>query len=160
MSKLYYGFLDESGILEKKATSGNYFIISVIIVGNPSELQRVIKNARKKAKGKYKAHSVFKASKENEGFIKLVLQELSKKDIGIVIGVWDKQKKNFFGEKNELYAHLLTETTEDALELYPKLNLVVHKRYTLPRIRELITEDMSRIVSKGNFLSINYEFCL
>lgn len=155
-TKLHYGFLDESGILEKKSKTGNYFIISVVLVGNPSELQRVIKHARKKAKGKYKTHSIFKASKESEGFIKLVLAEIAKKDIGIVVGAWDKQKKDFKGDKNELYAHLLAETTEDTLAIYPKLDLTVHKRYTLPRIRELITREMSEIAHSGNFLSVSH----
>ena len=93
MTKLHYGLLDEAGILEKKAQTGSHFVISVIIVGNFSELKRVMKFARRKAQGRFKMHKIFKASKENEGFIKLVLQELSKKDIAVIIGAWDKKEK-------------------------------------------------------------------
>lgn len=155
-SKLHYGFLDESGILEKKATSGNYFIISVAVVGNPGELQKAMKRARRKAQGRFVVHSVFKASKESKGFVRLVLEEVAKNDVSIVAGVWDKQKKHFDGDKNELYAHLLAHTASDALALYPKLDLVVHKRYTSPRVRELVTSTMSSIVNSGNFLSVSH----
>ncbi|MBI2050208.1 MAG: DUF3800 domain-containing protein [Parcubacteria group bacterium] len=154
--KLHYGFLDESGILEKKATSGNYFIISVVVVGNPAELGRVMKRARYRARGRFKAHSVFKASKESAGFIKIVLEEIAKRDVQIIADVWDKRKKHFDGDKNQLYAHLLAETTADTLALHPKLDVVVHKRYASPRIRDLVTRAMSEIAGSGHFLSVSH----
>ena len=155
-TKLHYGFLDESGILENKANTGSYFVISAIVVGNPSELSRVMKNARHKARGKFKMHSVFKASKESKGFVKIVLEEISKTDSRIIACIWNKQKDTFKGEKNELYARLIAETAQCALSFYSKLDLVVHKRYTSPHIREFISKEMSQIVSSGNFLSVSH----
>ena len=155
-SKLHYGFLDESGILEKKASSGSHFVISVVVVGNPSVLQRAMKSVRRSARGKFKIHSVFKASKESKGFIRLVLEEIAKLDVQIIAGIWDKQKKYFDGDKNELYAHLLAETALCTLAMYPKLDLVVHKRYTSPYVRDLVTSAMSSIVTEGNFLSVSH----
>lgn len=156
MSKLYYGFLDESGILEKKSQEGKYFVVSIVLVGNPSELQRVMKRARQKARGKFKIHSVFKANKESKGFVRLVLEELAKGNVGIVAEIWDKNRDNFKGDKNKLYARLLAKTTAEALAIYPKLDLVLHKRYTSPRVRELVTSEMSAVADKGDFLSVSH----
>ncbi|PJC40984.1 MAG: hypothetical protein CO042_00855, partial [Parcubacteria group bacterium CG_4_9_14_0_2_um_filter_41_8] len=146
----------ESGILEKKTNTGNYFIISAVIVGNPNELSRIIKNARQKARGKFKMHSIFKASKENRGFVKIVLEEIAKTNSGIIAGIWDKKKDNFKEGKNKLYARLIAETAENALDIYPRLDLVIHKRYTSPHIREFISKEMSQVVGSGNFLSVSH----
>lgn len=154
--KLHYGFLDESGILEKKAKMGNYFIVSAVIVGNSSGLKQAMKYARQKARGKFKIHTVFKANKENKGFVKLVLQELAKKNISIVIGVWDKNKKWPIIDKNILYAKLLAQIVKAVLEIYPKLSLVIDKRYTQPRIQNQIRQQIvSQAVKAGSFLSID-----
>ncbi|NQU82956.1 MAG: DUF3800 domain-containing protein [Parcubacteria group bacterium] len=156
MAKLYYGLLDEAGILEKKAETGSHFIVSVVIVGDLGELKRVIKLARRRTRGKIKTHKIFKASKENKGFIKLVLQELSKRNIEIIIGVWDKKEKSKL-DKNIVYAKLVAQTVDIALGVYPRLSLVVHKRYTLPRVRNQIDQVINNIVESGEFLSIEHK---
>lgn len=156
MSKIQFGFLDESGILEKKARTGESFVISVLLVGDPSEIKRVIKYAHGRAKGKYKTHRVFKASKEDPGFVKLVLEELAKKNIHIIIGRWSKSQKSAHQDKNLLYAHLVAQTVNITLSEYPRLNLVVHKRYTSPEVRNQITDIIGQAVKRGNFLSISH----
>jgi len=130
MSKMHYGFLDESGILEKKAKEGNYFVISVVLIANPTEIKNVIRIARKKVRGKFRTGTTFHAYKENKGFIKAVLRELAKKDVEVIVGVWDKRKKRSKTDKNELYRRLVAQTVNIAFKLYPKLDLVIHKRYT------------------------------
>lgn len=150
MKKLHYAFLDESGILER-----GHFIISVIIVANSSDLRQIIKIAKRKAKGRFKTHEIFKAHKEDKGFVKLVLQELAKRDIYITIGVWDQKNEKVKLDRNSLYVQLLARTVSMALAIYPKLNLVIHKRYASPRIRQQITQALSEIVKSGNFLSVD-----
>ncbi len=149
--KLHYGFLDESGILEKKAKTGNLFIITAVIVAHPSLISQVMKMARRRAQPRFKRHKVFKASKEDAGFIKLVLQELSKKDIKIAIGVWNKKRiKQPFTDKNALYIRLLAQTICLVMDLYPNLSLVVHKRYANPIIRNQLSRQVREIVFGSN----------
>lgn len=149
MSKLYHGFLDESGILESKA-----FIVAIIIVGNPAEIKDVIKNARQKNKGKFRTRGIFKTSRANPSFAKTILIELAKKNINIIVGAWNN-KNNKKIEKNILYAKLLAQTISLALAKYPKLNLTIHKRYTLPRIQNQIKQIIIQNIKSGNFLSID-----
>ncbi|NQU82846.1 MAG: hypothetical protein HQ539_02765 [Parcubacteria group bacterium] len=156
MAKLYYGLLDEAGILEKKAETGGHFVVSVIIVGDLGELKRVMKLARRRVRGKIKVHKIFKASKENKGFIKLVLQELSKRNIEIIVGVWNKKGKPKL-DKNMIYAKLVAQTVDIALGVHPRLSLVVHKRYTLPRVRNQIDRVINDTVKTGEFLSIEHK---
>lgn len=154
MQKVHYGYLDESGILEDKATAGNFFIISAIIVGHPSQLKHIIKQARRKAKGKFQSHKVFKASKENKGFVKLVLQEMAQRDIEIIIGAWDKKQLHAQMGKNVLYFKLIAQTVDLAVKHYPRLNLVIHKRYTLPRLRQQLETTLSQAIDTKIYLSI------
>jgi len=135
MSKMHYGFLDESGILEKKAKEGNHFIVSVVVVANPAEIKDVVKVARKKSRGKFRVGSTFHAYKEGKSFVKNVLRELAQREVEIIVGVWDKRRKRTRMGKNELYGDLVAQTVKMALKLYPKLDLVLHKRYTDPEFQ-------------------------
>lgn len=146
---MHYGFLDESGILEKTAKEGSYFVISVVIVANPAEIKNVMKLAKRKARGRFKFHSIFHAYKESEGFIKLVLNELIKRKISIIIGTWDKRKKTKRLEKNELYRKLVAETAKITLEFFPRLNLIIHKRYTNPMLQAKINEEIIKNLHQG-----------
>ena len=135
MSKMHYGFLDESGILEKKAKGGGYFVVSVVVVANPAKIKNVMKIVRRKALGKFRISSTFHAYKEGAGVVKLVLRELAKRDIEIIVGVWDKRRKGIRRDKNELYGNLVAQTVKTVLKFYPKFDLVIHKRYTDPRFQ-------------------------
>lgn len=157
-AKLHYGFLDESGILEKKSKTGNLFVITAVVVAYPSEINQVMKMSGRRAQPKFKRHKIFKANKEVAGFIKLVLQELSKKDVKIVIGVWDKKIKEPVTDKNALYIKLFAQTICVVADLYSNLSLVVHRRYTNPVIRNQLSRQVSEIVFKSNrkgFLSLD-----
>lgn len=155
--KLYYGFLDESGFLESGAGLGRFFIISVIVVAQPQELKHIFSNARNKACGKFQTHKVFKANKEDKGFVRLVLQELAKKDVEIFISIRDKKLAKKEIDKNIFYAHLVSQATNLVLSVHPRLELVLHKRYTLPRIRNQIDTIINQKVAKGTFLSLSHQ---
>lgn len=164
MTNLHYGFLDESGIVEEHAQKGNYFVISIIIVGNPSELKHVVKHARKKvrtAKGGYYASRTFKASKEDHALVRRVLQALAKRDIGIVIGLWDKRSSLQEGDDEHLkYSNSVARAVALTLEKWPQLSLTVHKRYTLPTLQiamnRIIQEYAQQHVPGSIFLSIDH----
>lgn len=164
MTKLQYGFLDESGIVEEHAAKGHYFVISVIVVGNPSQLKHVLKRARKKirtTKGGYYASRTFKASKEAHALVRYVLQELAKCDIGIIIGLWDKRSPLREGDDEHLqYSYCIAHTVALTLEKWPQLSLTVHKRYTLPELQiqmnQVIQEYAQQHVQGSVFLSIDH----
>jgi hypothetical protein len=143
-SKMHFGFLDESGILEKKAKEGNHFVVSVVVVANPVEIKDVVKVARKKSRGKFRAGGAFHAYKEGKSFIKNVLKELAKRDVKVIIGVWDRRRKGTRMGKNELYGNLVAQTVKATLKLYPKLDLVIHKRYTSPKFQRQLHDTIVR----------------
>lgn len=156
---MHYGFLDESGILEKKAKEGGYFIVSVVVVANPAEIKDVMKVARRRARGKFRASSTFHAYKENKSFIKSVLKELAKRDIGVIVGVWDKRRKRPRADKNELYRKLVTQTVKIVFALYPKLDLVIHKRYTDPKLQRQLHDAIVKEVKNidSGFMAISQQ---
>lgn len=161
MSKLHYGFLDESGVVEEQAQKGRHFIVSIIVIGNPGELKHVIKRARQRMRGKYKTHQVFHAHKEDPGFIKLVLKELARQELNIVVGLWDKSRYHTVGDdEHNQYAQQVARTVVSALERWPQLSLTVHKRYTLPAEQiamNRIIEKYAEEHSQGNrFLAIDH----
>jgi hypothetical protein len=156
-NKLYHGFLDESGILEKTGGAGNYFVISVIVVGDLSELKRTIKFARQEARGKFKFHTVFKANKENEGFIRLVLHQLAKRNISIIVGIWEKDIRGIRVDKNRLYTGLVAQTVKMATDIYPKLHLVIHKRFTSPHLQNQLSKVISGQIQIGASLFLNQQ---
>ncbi len=135
MSKMHYGFLDESGILEKKAKEGSYFVIAVVLVAHPAEVRDVMRIARRKALGKFRVSSTFHAYKEGSGVVKLVLGELARRDVEVIVGIWDKRRRKVRVDKNELYRKLVAQTVKITLEFYPELDLVIHKRYTDPKFQ-------------------------
>lgn len=157
MSKMYYGFLDESGILEKKAKEGRHFVVSVVVVGNPAELKDIVKLSKRRVRGKFKTHAIFHAYKENEGFVKIVLGELTKGNVGIIVGVWDKRKKKPRVSKNVLYGKLVAQTAKLALAIYPKLNLTLHKRYNDPEIINQINNELGSVVKSGQALFVDHK---
>ena len=137
---MHYGLLAESGILEKKSGEGGYFIISVVIVANPAEVKDVMKIARRKARGKLRIGSTFHAYKEGRGVIKLVLDELVKRNIEIIVGVWDKRKTKSQIDKNQVYRQLVAQTVKLTIGFYPKLDLTIHKRYTNPQLQKQLQD--------------------
>lgn len=157
MSKLHYGFLDESGILEKKAKEGKHFVVSVVVVGNPTELKDIVKLSKRRVRGKFKTHAIFHAYKENEGFVKVVLDELVKRNVGIIIGVWDKREKKPRVSKNVFYGKLVAQTAKLALDVYPKLNLVLHKRYNDPEIINQINNELGKVLKSGQALFVDHK---
>ena len=143
-------------MIEEQAHKGNYFVITVILVGNPSEIKHVIQKARQQSGGRFSLHHVFKASKEERGFVRLVLNELAKRDIAIVVGILNKQQSISEKDVNVMYAKLVGQTVAFVLEQYPRLALTVHKRYTLPRIRAEMDRVINQCVREGTFLSIDH----
>lgn len=153
---MHYGFLDESGILEKKTKEGGYFVISVVVVADPGELKNVMKIARRGVPGKYRARGVFKASHAHPALIRAVLKELAKRRVGVVIGIWDKRKKNSRINRNVAYRRLVAKTVVMTLKIYPRLDLIIHKRYTNPKLQRRLRDELTqRAVSVGGFLTVD-----
>ena len=101
--------------------------------------------------------TIFHAYKENEGFVKIVLDELTKRNVGIIVGVWDKRKKKPRVSKNVLYGKFVAQTAKLALDVYPKLNLTLHKRYNDPEIINQINNELGEIVKSGQALFVDHK---
>lgn len=91
MSALRYGYLDEAGILEIAPGAGRHFVIIIVLVGNLNELKHIMRQAWRKFHGMHRMHHIFKASKEDQGFVNCVLCELAKTNVDIVVGALGKR---------------------------------------------------------------------
>jgi len=153
---MHYAYLDESGMLGKVTKGGRYFIVCVVVVGSSSDIKNIISISRRKASGRYKYHSEFHSHKEGEGFIKLVLSELARQNIDIVACVFDKRGSVVSShiDHNEIYRRLVAKTVLETSKIYPKLDLVLHRRYTNPSLQEKLSSAVSKQLSRG-FVAIS-----
>lgn len=158
MSKMHYGFLDESGILEKKAKEGIYFVISVVVVANPVEIRDVLKVARKKVPGKFRERGIFKARHAHPALVKSILRELAERKVEVIVGVWDKRSKKKRIDKNKLYGELVAQVVEMAFTLYPRLDITIHKRYTDPKFQNQLHDTIvQKIKNHSGVMVLNQQ---
>src|SRR3989344_3613745 len=76
--KFKYMFIDESGDLGFKESSSKFLVISCLMVEDPRELDRIIKNMRRnKFKKELKKASEIKANKSSEEVISFMLEKLN-----------------------------------------------------------------------------------
>mgnify|MGYP001607342846 CR=1 FL=1 len=75
--KFKYMFIDESGDLGTRPSSTKFLILSALIVDNPQELDRIIKNMRRnKFKKELSKASEIKANSSSASVIFYMLQKL------------------------------------------------------------------------------------
>jgi hypothetical protein len=125
-------FIDESGDLGFSKGSSRYFIISALIVENPKQLDRIIKNARRnKFKKNLKTVVELKANKSTFDLIKYVLNNLSNlKEIQIFHIILDKRevKSNFLKEdKHKLYNFVAGKLAKNILMNNIDIEIIIDK---------------------------------
>jgi|SRR3989344_8064690 len=106
--KFKYMFIDESGDLGFKESSSKFLVISCLMVEDPRELDRIIKNMRRnKFKKELKKASEIKANKSSEEVISFMLEKLnSVNNVKIFHIVLEKSKVNskyLMKDKHKLY---------------------------------------------------------
>lgn len=104
-----YVYIDESGDLGKMGS--NYLVLSALIVNNPKELDRIIKNMRRnKFKKELKGSSEIKANKSSGTLIIYMLEKLNLVKNSRVLYVVLEKKKLFSEylskDKNKLYNYV------------------------------------------------------
>jgi len=103
-----YVYIDESGDLGTKQGSSKFLILSALVVNNPKDLDRIIKNMRRnKFKKELKKASEIKANKSSKKVILYMLQKLN--------SILDAKIYYIVLEKSKLYSNYLK---EDKHKLY------------------------------------------
>ena len=106
--KFKYMYIDESGDLGTKAGSSKFLILAALVVENPKDLDRIIKNMRRhKFKKELKKADEIKANKSSADVIYYMLKKLnSVKGVKVYYVVLDKSKiySNYLrSDKHKLY---------------------------------------------------------
>ncbi|MBQ9161287.1 MAG: DUF3800 domain-containing protein [Methanobrevibacter sp.] len=111
-----YIYIDESGDLGDKYSSSKYFVIGAIIVDNPKNLNRIIKEARKKYNNIIGRDLEIKGTKTNRQIIKKILGKLDNIDYDVFVIYLDKKNvydiPNFYNH-NVLYDVLASKLAEN-----------------------------------------------
>ena len=98
-----YVFIDETGDVGEKGT--NYFIITAIWIDNPSQLNRIIKNARRnKFKKELKNAEEIKANKSSDILIEWILKRFSE--------IESAHAQSIILEKGKLYSRYLKQNKD------------------------------------------------
>ena len=120
MVKLKYIFIDESGDLGFSLKSSRFFIISALIVGDPFQIDRIIKNMRRnKFKKELSSINEIKANKSSPQIRKYLLEKINSiSDIKIFHVVLEKNKvkSNFLkNNKHKLYNFIAGELAKNII---------------------------------------------
>lgn len=128
-----YMYIDESGNLGFNGTrSTKFFIISALVVDNPKELDRIIKNARRnKFKKELKTVSELKASKSTPSLVKYILNKINEvSGLQIFHIILDKNevKSSFLrNDKHKLYNFVAGKLAKNILMSDVDLDICIDK---------------------------------
>jgi len=142
-----YIYIDESGDLGVKGSK--YLVLSALIVENPRELDRVIKNMRRnKFKKELKRASEIKANKSSAPLIIYMLEKLNTiKNIKILYVVLEKKK--LFSEylknnKDKLYNYVAGKLAKQLLMDNCHIEIRIDRRYG----KQLLQQDFNNYFTK------------
>ncbi len=127
-----YVYIDESGDLGKMGS--NYLVLSALIVSNPGELDRIIKNMRRnKFKKELKSSSEIKANKSSGTIIMYMLEKLNLVKNSRVLYVVLEKKKLFSEylskDKNKLYNYVAGKLAKQILFNDSSVEIRIDRRY-------------------------------
>ena len=131
---LRYAFIDESGTVG--ADSGTHFlVVAVLSADEPREIAAPVRRALKKF-GPSLTFGEIKAADFKESAILRLLQELARQEIEIVAVVVNQQViKKLPREKETVYRFTVTRTVQHLVERFPRLEIIIDKRYTHSEMR-------------------------
>lgn len=157
-----YIFLDESGDLDFKCRSGNYFIIAALCSEDPKPIYNCIKRIKRRTSKKYYKAQELHFSKSDYKLRRRVLKCVVKNDINISYLLLDK-KKFMKTPKHNLISHkgnlknilflILISSTLNRLNIKGNPKIIIDKYLSTDRIDEfnILFDEMIR----GNHSYIN-----
>jgi len=137
---LKYGFGDEAGDVGWAARSTRYLVVAVILTDEPERLRRVVARIRRGMGKKLKQIPELKAYHTPRSGVTRLLRKVAKQDVEIIAAVWRKDEKARPGDPEDGYRHLCALAAKRCVGRYPQLSLVLDKRYTNARLRDLLVK--------------------
>lgn len=145
--KFKYVYIDESGDLG--AHGSKYMVLAALIIENPRDLDRVIKNMRRnKFKKELKHATEIKANKSSVQLIKYMLEKLNSfKDVKVLYVVFEKKK--LFSEylknnKDKLYNYVAGKLAKQLMMDNCHIEIRIDRRYG----KQLLQHDFNEYFTK------------
>ncbi|MFH1637842.1 MAG: DUF3800 domain-containing protein [Candidatus Woesearchaeota archaeon] len=141
-----YIYLDESGDLGLRGS--RYLVISALIINNPKEINRIIKNMRRnKFKKQLKKAYEIKANKSSEKIVKHMLKKLNEIEGAKIFHVILKKKsiQNYNRGKDKLYDYVAGKLAKNIiLDAYD-----VEIRVDKSKGKQILQEDFNKCFLKN-----------
>lgn len=155
-----YIYIDESGDLGDKYSSSKYFVLEAIIVDDPKNPNRIIKNARKKYNPIIGRDIEVKGNKTNRYVIKKILEKINNFDYQVLAIYLDKQNlyniPNFY-EYNVLYDTLASKLAEKIIIDSPSTFIIDKSKNKQEEILNFNERFSSRLNNSNNYpITINH----
>ncbi|SDA45722.1 DUF3800 domain-containing protein [Methanobrevibacter millerae] len=155
-----YIYIDESGDLGEKYSSSKFFVIGAIIVNNPKNLNRIIKDARKKYNNIIGRDLEIKGNKTNRYVIKKILEKINNIEYQVLAIFLDKQNLNKipnFYNHHLLYDTLASKLSEKIIITSPTTVIIDRSKSKHEDIRIFNERFLSSLNNPNNYqININH----
>ncbi len=133
-----HGFGDEAGDVGWVEGSARHLVVAIVLTDNPHYLRRIVAHIRKGMGKKLKQMPELKAYHTPKSVVSQLLHKMAEQDVEIVAVVWKKTEAARSVDLEDGYRHVCALAVKRCVERYPHLSLVLDKRYTNPRLRDLL----------------------
>ena len=133
-----FGFGDEAGDTGGAHGSSNYLVVGIVLTDDPQHLRRIIPRVRKGLNKKLKQVPEFKAYHTPRAVLTRLLRKVDEQDVEIIVVVWRKTETTRLADPEDGYRRLCALAVRRCLERHSRLSLVLDKRYTNPKLRDLL----------------------
>lgn len=139
-----FGFLDESGGVDPFSGS-HVIVVAALMTDAPRTIELHVKRTRQKLGRRTRAHELKAASSEERVIVRL-LQSISDEDVEIVAVVVDKRAiLRPPDDPEDIYREAVTRVVAHSVERWPRIDLVLDKRYTKRALRQ----ELERVIREG-----------
>jgi len=139
-----FGFLDESGGVDPFSGS-HVIVVAALMTDAPRAIELHVKRARQKLGRRTRAHELKAASSEERVIVRL-LQSIADEDVEIVAVVVDKRViLRPPDDPEDIYREAVTRVVAHSVERWPRIDLVLDKRYTKRALRQ----ELERVIREG-----------
>ena len=152
-----YIYIDESGDLGDKYSSSKYFVLGAIVVNNPKDLNRIIKETKRKYSDIIGRDLEVKGNKTDRNVLKKILSKLDNIDYEVLAIFLDKQNRYNvpgFYNHNVLYDTLASKLAEKIIINSPT-NVIVDKSKNKHEEILVFNERFSSGLNNPNNFSVN-----
>ena len=152
-----YIYIDESGDLGDKYSSSKYFVLAAIVVNNPKNLNRIIKETKRKYSDIIGRDLEVKGNKTDRNVLKKILGKLDNVDYEVLAIFLDKQNRYNvpgFYNHNVLYDALASKLAEKIIINSPT-NVIVDKSKSKHEEILVFNERFSSCLNNFDNFSVN-----